>query len=278
MAARLVAPKLSQRMGQQFYVENIPGGASNIGTGQVARAKPDGHTLLCTAPVFVMNPIFSEKTPYSPEHDFEPVTLLCTTPVVLTVNPNVQAQRVEELAALIKRNPRSFSYASPGVGTPPHLVGEMFRMSLGLDLPHIPYKCGGEALAATLAGHTPLCFGALGVAAPQIKAGTVRAIVVASTQRSPSLPAISTMQEAGYPEIVGEVWAGLLAPAQTPNEIVTALYRNVKLTLAALDLKDRFVGLGFDVVGSAPNDFRFQIAAELARYKKVVQASGIKPS
>lgn len=277
VTARLVAPKLSQRMGQQFYVENVPGGASNIGTEQVARAKPDGYTLLCTAPIFVINPAFKEKSPYAPKHDFEPVTLLCTTAVLLTINPKVLAQSVEDLAALIKKSPGSFSYASPGVGTPPHLVGEMFRIALGLDLAHIPYKSGGEALAATIAGHTPLCFGAVGVAVPQIKAGTVRAIVVASTQRSSSLPAIPTMQEAGYPDIAGEVWAGLLAPAQTPNEIVTALHRNVKLTLTERDVKDRFARLGFDVVGSAPNDFRAQISTELARYKKVVQAAGIKP-
>lgn len=276
LAARLVAPRLSQHMGQQFYVENIAGGASNIGTGQVAHAKADGYTLLCTAPVFVINPALNAKIAYAPERDFEPVTLLCRTSVVLTVNPRVPAETAADLAALIKRNPQAFSYASPGIGTPPHLVGEMFRIALGVDLTHVPYKGGGEALAATIAGHVPVCFGAVGVAAPHIRAGAVRPIVVASPDRAPTLPTIPTTAEAGYSDIVGEVWAGLLAPAQTETEIIAALYRNAKLALADPDVRGRFAGLGFDVVGSAPTEFRAQIIAELARYRKVVRAAGIK--
>lgn len=183
---------------------------------------------------------------------------------------------MEELAILIKKEPHSFSYASPGIGTPPHLVGEMFRIALGADITHVPHKSGGEALASTIAGHTPLCFGALGVATPHIRAGTVRAIAIASTRRTPSLPTIPTMRDAGYADIVGEVWAGLLAPAQTPTEIIAALYENIRPALSEADVKSRFTGLGFDVVGSNPTEFRAQITSELTRYGNVAQAARLK--
>ncbi len=141
--ARVVAQKLSDRFGKQFYVENIGGAGGNIGTGQAARAAPDGYTILSTAPAFVINPALYGTLPYDPEKDFDPVTLACTTPVVLTVNPSVPAQTVDALVAHIKANPGKYNYASAGIGTPPHLVGELFRQSLGLDLVHIPYNSGG---------------------------------------------------------------------------------------------------------------------------------------
>jgi tripartite-type tricarboxylate transporter receptor subunit TctC len=278
VTARLVVQKLSDRLGKQFYVENIGGAGGNIGTGQAAKAAADGYTLLCTAPAFVINPALYEKLPYSADKDFAPVTLACTTPVVLTVNPELPVQTVKELVALIKANPGKYNYASAGVGTPPHLVGELFRLSLGLDLVHIPYNSGGQSVGSTIAGHTPIAFGALGPAASQVKAGKLRALAVASQRRSQLLPDVPTMAEAGYPDIEGQVWTGILAPVGTPKEIITLLHREIVKSLALPDVNEKLSALGYVSVGSTPEEFGAQIKSELTKWSKVVREAGIKAS
>lgn len=278
ITARLASQKMSEHFRKQFYVENIPGAGGNIGTGQAARAMPDGYTLLCTASAFVINSALYEKLPYAVDKDFTPITLACTTPVLLMVNPELQPQTVKELVALIKANPGKYNYASPGVGSPPHLVGELFRLSLGLDLVHIPYNSGGQSVGSTIAGHTPILFGALGPALAQVKAGKLRALAVAGPRRSPSLPDVPTMAEAGYPNIEGEVWTGALAPAGTPREIVGLLHSELLKALALPDVSEKLSRLGFVAVGNTPQAFGAYIKDELLKWSRVVREAGIKAS
>lgn len=169
---RLIAQSLSEQIGEQFFVENVGGGGSSIGTGQVARAAPNGYTILFTASAFVLFPALHEKLSYDPLKDFAPVTAAATSPMVLLVNPSVQAQSVADLVALIKGSSGNYSYASAGIGTPPHLTGELFRQSLGLDLVHVPYHSGSEAITAVIGGHAQLCFAAIGPAVAQIGPGS----------------------------------------------------------------------------------------------------------
>src|SRR5215471_2540900 len=199
--ARLMAQKLSEQTGAQFYVDNIAGAGGNIGTGRAAQSPPDGYTLLVTGANFVVNPALYPHIPYEPTKDFDPVTIAVSAPAVLTVNPTLPAKTVKELVALIKANPGKYSYASPGTGTPPHLVGELFRISLGLDLLHVPFNGGGPAIASTLAGHTPISFGSTAPAVPLVRDAKLRALAVSTKKRSEPLPDIPTMAEAGYPEV-----------------------------------------------------------------------------
>ena len=167
--ARLMAQKLSEQMGVQFYVEDIAGAGGNIGAGRAAQSTPDGYTLLVNGANHVVNPALYPRVPYDPTKDFDPVTLAVTAPAVLTVNPTLPVDTVRDLVALIKAHPGKYSYASPGVGTPPHLVGELFRLSLGLDLIHVPFNGGGPAIASAVAGHTPISFGSTAPAVPLVK-------------------------------------------------------------------------------------------------------------
>src|SRR5262252_9419691 len=221
--ARLMAQKLSEQMGVQFYVENIAGAGGNIGAGRAAQSTPDGYTLLVNGANHVVNPALYQRVPYDPAKDFDPVTLAVTAPAVLTVNPALPVDTVRDLVVLIKAHPGKYSYASPGVGTPPHLVGELFRLSLGLDLVHVPFNGGGPAIASAVAGHTPISFGSMAPAVPLVKDGTLRALAVTTKARAPALPDVPTMIEAGYPEIEGESWFVVLVPSGTPKEIVALL-------------------------------------------------------
>ena len=216
-AARLLAQKLSEHFGQQFYVENVPGASANIGTGQAARAAPDGHTILVTVNNYVINPSLFKTVPYDPYKDFEPVSLAVTFASALTVHPSVPATTVKELVALIRANPGKYNFASPGLGTPSHLLGEQFRVSLGLDLLHVPFSGSGPAMASVVGGHTPISFGAVASAEPQVKDGRLRALAILSKRRSRGLPDAPTMAEAGYPEVEGDGWVGVLVPARTPR-------------------------------------------------------------
>ena len=215
--ARLAAQKLSEQLGKQFYVENIGGAGGNIGMGQGARAPADGYTVLVVPPNIVVNPAMYDTVPYDPYKDFDPVTIAVSAPTVLTVHPSLAVQTVKDLVALIRSSGTKYSFASPGIGTPPHLIGEHFRLSLGLDLVHVPFNSAGQAVASTLAGHTPIAFSSLPPAVPQIKDGKLRALAVTSKTRSPALPDVPSMAEAGYPEIEGEGWFAFIVPAGTPR-------------------------------------------------------------
>jgi tripartite-type tricarboxylate transporter receptor subunit TctC len=274
--ARLMAQKLSEQTGAQFYVDNIAGAGGNIGTGRAAQSPPDGYTLLVTGANFVVNPALYPHVPYEPTKDFDPVTIAVSAPAVLTVNPTLPVHTVKELVALIKANPGKYSFASPGTGTPPHLVGELFRVSLGLDLVHVPYNGGGPAIGSTLAGHTPISFGSTAPAVPLVKEGKLLALAVSSKKRSPALPDVPTMTEAGYPEVSGESWFAVLVPAGTPKEIIVFLQREIAQAIAVPDIKERLTALGYEPVASTPEEAAAQFRAEIAKWGKVIGEAGIK--
>ena len=274
--ARLMAQKLTEQLGKQVYVENIAGASGNIGTGQVAKAAPDGHTILFAFSSHVVNPTLFARVPYDPIKDFDPVTLAVASTTVLTVNPSVPAKTVKELVDLIKANPGKYSFGSAGAGTQAHLAGELFRLSLGLDLVHVPFGGGGPAVAAVVAGHTPISFVSPQAAMQHVREGTVRALAVTSKTRSQIFPNVPTMAEAGYPEIEGDGWVGILVPAGTPAEIIAILYRDSAKILAQPDMKERLAALGYDVVASTPKEFAARIAVEIEMWAKVIWAANIK--
>jgi len=274
--ARLMAQKLTEQLGKQVYVENIAGASGNIGTGQVAKAAPDGYTILFAFSSHVVNPTLFARVPYDPIKDFDPVTLAVASTTVLTVNPSVPAKTVKELVDLIKANPGKYSFGSAGAGTQAHLAGEQFRLSLGLDLVHVPFGGGGPAVAAVVAGHTPISFVSPQAAMQHVREGTVRALAVTSKTRSQIFPNVPTMAEAGYPEIEGDGWVGILVPAGTPAEIIAILYRDSAKILAQPDMKERLAALGYDVVASTPKEFAARIAVEIEMWAKVIRAANIK--
>jgi tripartite-type tricarboxylate transporter receptor subunit TctC len=276
IAARLMAQQLSEQFGKQFHVENMAGASGNIGTGQAARAAPDGHTLLVAVNSHIINPTLFDHVPYDPYNDFEPVTLAVAFASVLAVNPSLPARTVKELVTLIKSNSGKYSYASPGTGTPSHLLGEQFRMTLGLDLVHVPFGGSGPAMASVVAGHTPIGFAALSAAAPYVQDAKLRALAVMSKTRSQTLADVPTIAEAGYPGLDGDGWIGVLVPAGTPTWIVTLLNREIVKAIMQPDLSERLAAIGLGRVASTPEEFARQMRAESEKWKKVIRAAGLK--
>jgi len=274
--ARLMVQKLTEQLGKQVYVENIAGATGNIGTAQVAKAAPDGYTVLFAFSSHVVNPTLFARVPYDPVKDFDPVTLAVASTTVVTVNPSVPAKTVKELVDLIKTNPGKYSFGSAGVGTQAHLAGEQFRLLLGLDLVHVPFGGGGPAVAAVVGGHTPISFSSPQAAMQHIKEGTVRALAVTSKTRSRIFPDVPTMAEAGYPEIEGDSWVGILVPAGTPKDVTALLYRESANILAQPEMRERLAALGYDLVASTPDEFANRIKSEVEMWAKVIRAAGIK--
>ena len=276
VAARLIAQKLSESLGRQFYVENIAGASGNIGTAQAAKAAPDGYTLLITVNNLVINPPLFGNVTYDPYKDFDPVALAVSFSSAFAVHPSVPAKTVSELVNHIKANPGKLSFASPGLGTPSHLLGEQFKVTLGLDLVHVPYNGSGPAITATVAGHTPIGFASLSTAVPQAKDGKLRVLAVMSKNASPSLPEAPTIAAAGYPGLGGDAWVGALFPARTPKDIITLINREIGRIITLPDVKERFATLGLDPVGGTPDDFAQQMRAEGEKWEKVIRAANIK--
>jgi tripartite-type tricarboxylate transporter receptor subunit TctC len=273
--ARLVAQKLAEQLGKPFYVENVSGAGGNIGLGQAAKAAPDGHTVVVVPPNIVVNPSMYEKVPYE-QKDFAPVTVAVRSPIVLSVHPSVPARSVKELVALIRAGGSKYSFASPGTATPPHLIGELFRLALGLDMVHVPFNSAGPAVTATVAGHTPIVFASLPPAVPQIKEGNLRALAVTSPTRSPALPDVPTMTEAGYPEVDGEGWFAFIVPAGTPKDVIDLLHREIAKAVAQPDVQDKMGALGFLAVDTTPQQAADLFRAEGAKWSKVIREAGIK--
>lgn len=276
LAGRLIAQRLTEHFGKQFYVENVGGAGGNIGVGQAAKAAPDGHTILIAAASYAVNPSLFERVPYDPHKDFAAVTFAATAATTLTVHPSVPARTIDELIAVIRTSPGKFSYASPGPGTPPHLLGELFRLAFQLDVVHVPYNGGGQAIASTLAGHTPISFGALPPAVPHVKEGKLRALAITSRKRSPALPDVPTTAEAGYPEIAADIWTAVLVPAGTPREIVDQLNRAIVTIVAQPETMARMAALGYVPVANSPDECDAEIRGEITKWAKVVRETGIK--
>ena len=274
--SRIVAQKLSERWGQQVYVENHPGAGGNTGTATAARAAPDGYTLYMMSTGFMVNPSLYAKVPYDPIKDFVPVTLAAASPNILFVHPSVPARSVKELIALIKSSPGKYSYAQPSTGSTPHLSGELFKLQYGLDLVTVPFNGASLAVNSTIAGHTPIAFTALPPAISNIKEGNLRGLAVTAAKRSAALPDVPTMAEAGIPDQEAETINGLLAPAGTPNEIIARINRDTVEALSLPDVKERLSALGFEPTTSTPAAFGARIKSEIAKWDKVVRAANIR--
>ncbi len=273
--ARLVAQKLSENLGQSFFVENMGGGGGNIAMGTAARSAPDGYTILAATTNFVTNPSLYAKIPYDPHKDFAQVSLLCSSPHILVVHPSVPAQNANELIALAKANPGKYSYGSAGRGTPAHLVGELFKLAFGLDITHVPFNGGGPSTASTLGGHTPIAVSALPTAITYVKAGNLRALGLMGSTRSSALPDVPTMKEATGQDIAADIVNGFMVPAGTPRPIVDLLHREVVKIMAVPDTKARLRDMGFDPVGSTPAEFTRWIETEIVKWAKVIRDAKI---
>jgi tripartite-type tricarboxylate transporter receptor subunit TctC len=275
--ARLIAQKLTDQTGKNFFIENVPGAGGNVGAGRAAQSAPDGYTLLVTGGNLTNNPYLFAHIPYDPLKDFDAVTLGAATPIVLAINPSVQAQSVKELVALIRATPGKFSYASPGTGTPPQLVGALFQHALNLDLVHVPFDGGGTAVQATVGGHTPISFGAMAPAVPLIKDGKLRALAVTGKERSPALPDVPTMTEAGFPEVEGSTWTAIVVPAGTPKDIIAELHRLIVNGLHQSDVKDKLAAMAYVPIGDSPEECAAFFKSEMEKWGKIIKEAGIKP-
>jgi tripartite-type tricarboxylate transporter receptor subunit TctC len=274
--ARLFAQKLSESLGHQAYVEDMPGAGGNLGTAAAAKAPADGYTLVMVSTGFVVNPSLYAKVPYDPIKDFAPVTLVAASPNVMVINPSVPAKTVAELMALIRANPGTYSFAGPGIGSTPHLAGELFKLKNKLDLVHIPFNGAPPAVASTIGGHTQIAFTALPPSLSNIKDGKLRALAVLSPMRHPALPDVPSAVEAGVPDLESDTLTGLLAPAGTPPEIVAILQREAAKMVAQPDVKEKLDTLGFVPVANTSAEFAARIKTELARWADVVHAANIK--
>jgi len=274
--ARIVAQKLSETWGQQFYIENIPGAGSNTASGMVVKTPPDGYTLLVISTGFVVNPSLYAKVPYDAVKDFAPITLVAASPNVVSVHPSVPAKTVQELIALIRANPGKYSFAGPGIGSTPHLSGELFRIRFGLDLVHVPFPGAAPAVGAAIAGHVPIVFSAVPPAISAIQSGQVRALAVTAPKRIPALPDVPTMADSGVADQEADTLTGIIAPAGTPREIVDKLYREIKRVVALPDVQEKLGAVGFQPVVNTPDEFAARIKLELAKWEKVVHDAKIR--
>jgi tripartite-type tricarboxylate transporter receptor subunit TctC len=271
--ARLITLDLSRRLGQQFFVENQAGAGGNLGMGAGARALPDGYTITVVSTSYVVNPNLYAKIPYDPYKDFVPITLAAVSPNVLVVHPSIPANTVKELIAFLKAHPGKYSFAHTGVGTTPHLSGEMFKRSQDLDIVPVPFGGSGPAIQSALAGHTPIAFTVLTPAVPQVKEGKLRALAVTTSKRSPALPDIPTLAESGLSDQESDTILGVLAPAHTPEPIVTLLYQEIRNAMSQPDVAEKLATLGFETIASTPDEFTARIQTDVAKWAKIIRAS-----
>ncbi len=275
--ARAVADRFTQDLGQPFIVDNRPGAGGNLGAELVAKAAPDGYTLLMgTVGTHAINPSLYARMPYDHVKDFAPVFLVAGVPNVLVVNPSLPVNTVAELIAYAKANPGKLDFASSGSGTSIHLSGELFKVMAGVSMQHIPYKGSSPALQDLIGGRVQLMFDNLPSSLPFIKAGKLRAIAVTSTARAAALPDIPTIAEAGLPGFEASSWFGLLAPANTPADVVARLNAEGNKWLASPEARDKLLSQGAIAAGGSSADFAAHITAETAKWAKVVKASGAK--
>jgi tripartite-type tricarboxylate transporter receptor subunit TctC len=276
--ARIVTPKLTDRMGQTWVVDNRGGAAGNLATEIVATAQPDGYSvLLGFNTALAVNPTLYPKLPFNVLRDLQPVTKLASAQYILVVHPAVQAATLSEFIALAKSLPGKLNYASAGVGSPLHLAAEMFKLRAGVDLVHVPYKGGGPAAAALLGGEVQVLFGSVASTLPQVKAGKLRALAVTGLKRSAVAPALPTIAESGFPGFEVTSWYSLLVPAKTPRAIVKRVYDEALRAVRLPDVQEALGRQGLEVETSAsPEQFAAQIKAETAAWANVIRTAGIK--
>lgn len=275
IAARPVVKALSETLGQPFVIDNRAGSGGNIGSAAVAKAAPNGQTLLITssAPI-VINPSLYKSMPFDPAKDLAPVTNLLRVPLVLVVHPSVPAKNLQELAAYIKAQQGKISYASSGNGTPQHLTGELFKSVAKLDMTHVPYKGSAPAISDLLGGHVPMMFDSMIAIMPHIRAGKVKPIAVTATKRTTLLPDVPTFSESGHPELVSYAWYGMFAPAGTPKDLLNRINAETQKAMKQPDFQKVLADTGSEYVGESPEKFGAFVKAEAVKWAKVVKDSG----
>ena len=273
---RIIAQKLSDSLGAQFYVENIPTGATNVANAVTAKSPPDGHTLLFVTSSFVINPSYYRKINYDALKDFAPIALTAVSPHVLSVNASMPVTSVKELIALVKNNPGKYSYASAGTGQSAQLAAELFKLAYGLDIVHVPFNGGAPAMAATIGGHTQIAFNALPSAANFIKDGKVRALAMTSRRRDPEFPDVPTFAEQGVPDQDSAFFVGVVAPAGTPRDILERLNRELVRIVALPDVKEKLNFIGYTGETDTPDEFAAMMKTEIAQWAKVIRDSKIQ--
>ena len=274
--ARLLAPKLSEYLGQQVVVENVPGAGTNIANERVARAAPDGYTLLINTAAVAINMSLYRNLPFDTLRDFAPVSVFSQSPNVLVVNAKLPAQNVKELVAMARSSPGKLNYSSAGVGTTQHLAAELFKLRTGTFIVHIPYKGTAPSMTALIAGEVDLSFANIPSIQGHLKSGRLRALAATAARRDPQLPEVPTMKEAGVEGVEVVVWYGVLAPAGTPRDIVQELAEGIQRATRDADVRKRMLEQGAEPVGSTPEEFTKLLREEVARWAEVVKISGAR--
>jgi tripartite-type tricarboxylate transporter receptor subunit TctC len=276
-AARPVAQRLAEAIGQQVVVDNRPGSSGNVAADIVARANPDGYTLLFgTIANFAINPMIYERLTYDPVRDFAPITLAASPVNVLIVHPSVQANTMKELIALVRAKPNAFNYGTSGIGGAGHLAGELLALLGGLTLTHVPYKGGSAAIADLIGGNIPIVITVVPGAVPQVKAGRARLLAVTTAKRSALLPDVPTIAESGLPGFEANNWYGIVAPSKTPRPVIDRLNAELVKVLNSPGLREIYSNQGIEAIPSTPAEFTAYIRSEIAKWSKVVKAAGIK--
>jgi tripartite-type tricarboxylate transporter receptor subunit TctC len=274
--ARLLAAKLPELLGQPIVVENRPGAATNIATEHVVRSAPDGYTILVTTATMAMNSSFYKKLPFDVLRDLAPVSIFSDSPNVLVVRAGLAAKDAGEVVALARAKPGVLNYSSAGTGTTQHMTGELFKLRTGTDIVHVPFKGTGPSLTTLIAGDVDMTFANIPAILPHVRAGRLRALAVAGDKRSELMPEVPTMKEAGVDGVEVTIWYGVLAPAATPRDIVDTLAAAVIKAARSPDIRSRLLEQGAEPIGNTPEEFARQLREEVARWNKVVAASGIR--
>ena len=277
ITARAIGVRLSEVFGQQIVVENRPGGATNIGTELVAKAPPDGYTILMGGATNAINMSTQAKPPYDTVRDFAPIILCVKDANVLTTHPSLPAKNLKELIALAKARPGQLNFASSGLGSSNQMAGELFKVMAQVNIVHIPYKGNTPALTDTLAGNVEMMFSGVPVLVPHIQSGRLRAIAIGSLKRFVAIPDVPTFDESGLKGYEATTWFGLMAPVKTPKEIVARWNKEVDKILASPNLKSRFLNDGLEAMGGSQEEFARFIRVEIDKYAKVVKSSGMQP-
>ncbi len=276
LISRLISPKMGELLGQQMVVDNRAGASGNIGTEMVARAAPDGYTLLMNTLPFVVNMHVFSKVPYHPVNDFMPISVVSSSPSVITVHPSLPVHNIKELLALARAKPGAINYASAGIATNPHIAGELFNYLGKVNIVAVHFKGGGPGLIAVMSGEVSVTYTNIAETSAYVRAHKLRALAVTSPKRSPAFPQMPTVMEAGLPDYEFVTWFALLVPAKTPRAIVTTLNDNLRKTLATPEQQQLFASRGLDIIGSSPDDAASHIKKEMEKWARVVKERGMR--